>query len=55
MNPAFSVPQLKSFIPLFLRYANKVMPVAAVDPKCLLKFDTMPRSFRNGKTKRSLR
>ncbi|VDC07112.1 unnamed protein product [Peniophora sp. CBMAI 1063] len=25
MNPAFSVPQLKSFIPLFLRYANKVV------------------------------
>ncbi|KZV64464.1 cytochrome P450 [Peniophora sp. CONT] len=25
MNPAFSVPQLKSFIPLFLRYANKLV------------------------------
>lgn len=27
MNPSFSVPQLKSFLPLFLRYANKVFRV----------------------------
>ena len=25
MNPAFSVPQLKSFVPLFLRHADRVL------------------------------
>ena len=28
MNPAFSVPQLKSFLPLFQRMANKVRVAA---------------------------
>lgn len=26
MNPAFSVPQLKTFLPVFLHHVNKVTP-----------------------------
>ena len=50
MNPAFSVPQLKSFTPLYLRYANKVRTIAINDGEFLANMNFS--WSKSGKTKR---